>query len=66
MSRPRIKAKITDKGELVIVTTELGQQAVVPKDRLCELALRFNLEFENIEINCATTTSGGEEYIEFE
>ena len=52
MGAPKIKARVIDKGEIVIIITEFDQKAVVPKDKLCELAARFNLEYENIDISC--------------
>ncbi|MCE4628127.1 MAG: hypothetical protein F7C34_03140 [Desulfurococcales archaeon] len=60
-----IKARVTEKGDLVVVETELGQKAVVPRDKLCELAIRFNLEYENIKLECEKAVAG-EAYIEVE
>ncbi len=60
-----VKAKIIDKGELVVVITELGQKAVVPKDKLCELIQRFNLELVDYSIECRIRRVGGD-LVEFE
>ncbi len=60
-----VKARVTEKGDLVIVETELGQKAVVPRDKLCELATRFNIEYENIKLECEKAVAG-ETYIEVE
>jgi len=62
---PTIKAKVIDKGELVVIETELGQKAVIPRDKLCELSARFNIEFTNIRLECGKAVSG-ESYIEIE
>ncbi len=55
-----IKARIIDKGELVVVETELGQKAIIPKDKLCEFTQRFNLKLENYQIECRIKRVGGE------
>ena len=52
MGTPKIRARVIDKGEIVIIITEFNQKAIIPKDKLCELAARFNLIYENIEISC--------------
>jgi hypothetical protein len=61
-----LKARVDYKGDLAIVETELGQKAVIPKDKLCELAARFNLEYVNIDIDCREFKKTGEEYFEIE
>ena len=55
MPQTKIRAHAEDKGELVIITTEHGQKAVIPKDKLCELTFRYNIQIENIKLNCQTT-----------
>ena len=52
MGAPKIRARVIDRGEVVVVITEFGQKAVIPRDKLCELAARFNLEYENIDLSC--------------
>jgi hypothetical protein len=66
MAGKTIKAKVDYRGELAVVETELGQRAVIPKDKLCELAARFNLEYININIDCKSTSETGERYLEIE
>ena len=62
---PTIKARVEERGDLVIVETEIGQKAVIPRDKLCELAARFNIEYINIDIKCEGAT-GGERFLEVE
>ena len=41
-----LKAKVEKKGNLAFVTTEVGQQAVIPWDSLCTFVTRYRLEVE--------------------
>ncbi len=61
---PKTKATITIKGDLAIITTQHGQTAVIPKEKLCDLAARYNLQYTNKNINC--TTNKQKQYIEIE
>ncbi|MEB3845263.1 MAG: hypothetical protein LRS48_06275 [Desulfurococcales archaeon] len=59
-----VKAKVEEHGDLLIVKTEYGQVAVIPRERICELIARFNLEIDNLPVNCEIRR--GEDYIEYE
>ena len=52
MVQRKTRARVEDKGEVVLVITELDQKAVIPKDKLCELAARYNIEYTNIDLKC--------------
>ncbi len=47
-SKPE-KARVEIKGDIVILRTESGAQAVIPLREVCRLAERFNLIIENFE-----------------
>jgi hypothetical protein len=42
-----VRARVTIRGSLAYVETELRQKAVVPLDTLCSLVRDFNLELED-------------------
>jgi len=41
------RAKVIVKGRSAYVTTESGSSAFIPVDKLCDVAKRFNLCYEN-------------------
>lgn len=49
-----IKAKARRYGNLAFLETELGQKAIVPWDKLCEVARKLNLiiEVDGMELKC--------------
>jgi len=59
---------VEERGDLAVIETELGQKAVIPRDKLCELAIRYDIEFININIKCEGDQGarGGESFLEVE
>ncbi|ADL19495.1 hypothetical protein ASAC_1090 [Acidilobus saccharovorans 345-15] len=39
-----MKARVTKRGNLAFIETELGQKAVIPWDTLCSFIARYNLD----------------------
>jgi len=48
-----VKAKVSLRGKLALITLETGAQALVPVEEVCNLARRFRLELE--EYYCEET-----------
>ncbi|AMD30986.1 MAG: hypothetical protein RXN88_03305 [Acidilobus sp.] len=44
-----MRAKVTKRGSLAFVETELGQKAVIPWDSLCSFIARYHLEVSSVE-----------------
>ena len=56
-----VKAWVSERGDLIVVKTEYEQVAVIPREKLCELMSRFNLEIQNMEVKCKLRTTRGAE-----
>ncbi|MCC6022831.1 MAG: hypothetical protein QXF42_04600 [Sulfolobales archaeon] len=45
------KFKVVIKGRLAYIISESGTSAFIPVDKLCEVAKRFNICYENFRCN---------------